>query len=133
MHKIPVFLAAMSWLVPGLGHFLQGKKYRAVLFFVTVGLLFWIGIITKAYIVVPGSPAYNMESFALFKFLGALGSGLHFFLAMILQGDITDFAIINSLKAQLTNEYATTCLYTAGIINILAIVDSIDLLRGKTT
>ena len=121
----------MAWLIPGSAHLFLKRRFRAALFFVTVGLLFWLGIELGAYLVIPGTEGYATESFAIFKFLGGLASGLHFFLTLIFQGDIINYTTILKLKAVMTNEYATTFLYTAGIINVLSGVDALDLLKGK--
>lgn len=34
--KDPVFAAFLAWLLPGLGHWYQGRKHKAVLFFVCI-------------------------------------------------------------------------------------------------
>jgi hypothetical protein len=121
----------MAWLIPGSAHLYLNRRFRAALFFVTVSLFFWLGIVLGSYLVIPGTEGYATESFAMFKFLGGLASGLHFFLALIFKGEIINFTTINELKAVLTNEYATTLLYTAGIINVLSGVDALDLWKGR--
>ncbi|MBN2433376.1 MAG: hypothetical protein JXQ27_18030 [Acidobacteria bacterium] len=127
----PVALLGMAWLVPGSAHLFLNRRFRAVLYFVTVGLFFWLSIALGAYVVIPGTEGYATESFAMFKFLGGLANGLHFFLALIFKSEILNYSTINQLKAVLTNEYATTLLYTAGIINILSGVDALDIWKGK--
>lgn len=121
----PVLLLIMSWIVPGSGHFRLGKLFRAATFFVSVSLLFWLGIYLKAYFTFPDTPN---ETFAIFKFIGALSTGFHFPLAYLLnlgQGDL------NVYRAALTNEYGNTCLYTAGILNMLAMIDALDIRNGR--
>lgn len=127
--KINLFLLlGLAWFCPGAGHYLLGKKFRAVLFFVTVGFFFWLAIYLKAYITFPGD---SEEPFALFKFLGALGSGVHFLITLILGQGMGDQTVIQQLKAAFTNEFGNTFLYTAGIINILTVVDAFDIFRGR--
>ena len=121
----PFLLLLMAWLCPGAGHFRLGKRFRAALFFVAVAVLFWLGIALKAYIAFPDTPD---ESFALFKFLGAAGSGFHFILALLFQQGLGD---LTAYKEAFTNEYGNTCLYTAGILNILTMVDALDIRQGR--
>lgn len=121
----PFLLLLLSWICPGGGHFVLHKKFRAALAFVAVGVLFWLGIWLKAYITFPGTPD---ESFALFKFLGAAGSGAHFLLALIFKQGLGDLI---PYKEAFTNEYGNTCLYTAGILNILCMVDALDIRKGR--
>lgn len=117
-------LVALAWAVPGLGHFLAGRRFRGLVFFLTVGFLFWTGIILKANITLMGTA----ESFAMFKFIGAVASGVHFLLAALMGKGFEDPVL---LKAELTNEMATTFLYVAGILNLLTMIDIWDICRGR--
>jgi len=114
-----------SWICPGAGHLLLGQRFRAALNCVAVGGLFWLGLALHAYFVFPSTPG---ETFALFKFLGALASGGHYFVAYILQLGMGDLDVF---RAALTNEIGNTCLYTAGILNVLVLVDAWDLHSGR--
>ena len=122
----PLWLALGAWLCPGAGHYLLEKRYRAAFFFVAVGVLFWTGILLKAYFTYPNTPG---ESFALFKFLGGLASGAHFILALLLGQGGGDLDV---LKASLSNEYGNTCLFTAGILNVLMVVDALNIQAGRS-
>jgi hypothetical protein len=42
--KDPAFAALLAWLLPGLGHWYQGRKAKAVLFFVCIMGLFCFGL-----------------------------------------------------------------------------------------
>jgi hypothetical protein len=42
--KDPVLAALLAWLIPGLGHWYQGRKAKAVLFFVCIMGLFAFGL-----------------------------------------------------------------------------------------
>lgn len=42
--KDPAFAALLAWLLPGLGHWYQGRKAKAVLFFVCIMGLFCYGL-----------------------------------------------------------------------------------------
>ncbi len=108
-----------SWLIPGAGQFLLNEKKKAALFFVTVVLFYWIGIFLHGNITFPN---YHTQ-FPLFKFLGAFGSGINFFISLIFglgTGEPYKYMV------KLTNEYGNTFIYTAGIVNYLGIIDCLD-------
>ena len=42
--KDPIMAALLAWLVPGLGHWYQGRRAKAVLFFVCIMGLFTYGV-----------------------------------------------------------------------------------------
>ncbi len=58
--KDPVMAALLAWLVPGLGHWYQGRRAKAVLFFVCIMGLFvfglWLGGSHRSCINFDGSP-----------------------------------------------------------------------------
>ena len=120
----PLILLLAAWAVPGLGHFLLHRRFRAGVFAVATGGLFWLGISLSAHLTMPG----DAETFALFKFLGAVGSGAHYLLARLLGFGVGD---VLALKEALTNEHGITCLYTAGIINVLAVADALEIRAGR--
>jgi hypothetical protein len=121
----PAGLALLAWVCPGAAHYRLGKLFRAGLFFVAVAALFWLGIYLKAYITFPNTPD---ETFALFKFLGAAASGFHFVLALVFGAGLGDLV---PYKEALTNEIGNTCLYTAGILNVLTVIDALDIRAGR--
>lgn len=124
-HLNPVLLILLAWLIPGAGHFRLQKKFRAAAYAVSVGVLFWLGLYLQGYFTFPSTPN---ESFAWFKFTGAIGSGLHFPLALFFKLGTGDLDVY---RAAFTNEYGNTCLYSAGIINLLAVIDSLDIRYGR--
>ncbi len=121
-----IWIIFLSWLFPGMGQFLLGEKKKALLFFVTVFSFYWLGIYMYGNLTFP---SYNTQ-FALFKFLGAFGSGINFFISLF-----TGLGTGEPYKymVKLTNEYGDTFIYTAGIVNYLGIIDCLDkfYLRGK--
>jgi hypothetical protein len=43
--KNPVIAGILTWLVPGLGHYYQGRIAKAILFFLCIVPTFWIGCV----------------------------------------------------------------------------------------
>src|SRR5665213_1939544 len=65
-----------GWLVPGLGHLLQGLWIRAVLLFVSVISMFALGLAMHGKIYAPSSDLVSLD---MLGFIGDLGNGLLYF------------------------------------------------------
>jgi TM2 domain-containing membrane protein YozV len=110
----------LSWLVPGLGHFIQEKRVKAIVFFVGTLLLLTLGIIMKGAFY----ETEQMHPLMILGFLGDLGNGIFFFLIKLLglgKGNIE----------AVTYHYGTTYMVSAGLINYLAALNAFDIARGK--
>ena len=113
-------LMLLGWLVPGLGHLLLGRRLRAAVFFVVIAVAFVVGLVLDGELVLPhrGDPLSYLASIA------TLGNGVLFFVARILglgQGAVTAPGY----------EYGNTFLLTAGMMNLLLILDIHDISVGK--
>ena len=111
----------LAYLVPGAGHFYLGYRGRAVTFFAIVIFLFVVGLS------VDGNLYTLRESGrALLKVLasfGSMGAGLPYFIASSMgdHGDVTS----------ITYEYGTTFTLTAGLMNLLLVLDCFDIAQGR--
>jgi hypothetical protein len=121
MSKRSLAAMVLTYLVPGAGHFYLGYRARAMAFFTIVTLLFTIGISLD------GSLYTLQESGgSLLKILasfGSMGAGLLYFVARALgsHGDVRS----------ITFEYGTTFTLTAGLMNLLLVLDCFDLAEGR--
>lgn len=121
MSKRSIAAMALAYLVPGAGHFYLGYRRRAVAFFIIVVFMFLIGLS------IDGNLYTLKESGrALLRVLasfGSMGSGILYFAAKALgpHGDVTS----------LTYEYGTTFTLTAGLMNLLLVLDCFDIAEGK--
>ena len=111
----------LAYLVPGAGHFYLGKRGRAVAFFVIVCLMFAIGIAIDGdlYTVV-------RTGGSLLRFLaglGSMGGGILYFVAVAMgvHGDVTS----------ITYEHGTAFTITAGLMNLLLMLDAYDIAEGR--
>ncbi|MCP4216260.1 MAG: hypothetical protein GY765_16550 [bacterium] len=116
----PYIILVLSWLCPGLGHFMQKKYLKGAVFLTGVALLLLFGIIMQG-------KFYDTKQFhplLILGFLGDLGSGVLYFLIELLgfgKGNI---------KA-VTFHYGTTYMVTAGLLNYLVALNAFDIARGK--
>lgn len=113
-------VALAAWLVPGLGHFLLGRRGRAVLFAVFVLSTMAIGsrLHGQLYVLIPEQP------FSLLGTLASMGMGLPYFVlrwGMDYQGVVTDIGY----------DYGKAFLLTAGLMNCLLVLDVWDIACGR--
>ncbi len=116
---LPV-LMVLAWLVPGLGHMLLGRRSRAAVFFVVVVIAFLLGITLDGELILPhaGDPLSYLAAIA------SVGNGVLFFVARAVglgQGVVTSPAF----------EFGNTFLLTAGMMNLLLVLDVHDIGTGK--
>jgi len=130
---VPWPLLSLSWLVPGLGHFLLGKKLRAAVFASVICLAFLTGILLNGEVGVPqaGNP------FSWLSTIAGLGNGILYFLRLFWVNGIGGF--FSSLPlglngggdpAALGFGYGKTFLISAGLMNLLVVLDVSDIARG---
>lgn len=123
MNRRAVIAMILAYLVPGAGHFYLGYRARATVFFLIVLLMFSIGLS------IDGSLYTLIESLrtgALLRLLasfGSIGAGLIYFIAAALgmHGDVRS----------ITYEYGTTFTLTAGLMNLLLVLDCFDIAGGR--
>ena len=109
-----------AWLVPGLGHFYLQRRLRGLAFFALVIASMLIGCRLEGnlYQVTAGQPLTILAT------LASMGMGFPYFLlryALHYQGNIMGAGY----------EYGTAFLLTAGLMNLLLVLDAWDIVRGK--
>ncbi len=110
----------LSWLFPGLGHFIQKKFLRGTIFLIGILLLLVFGLVMQG-------KFYDTKQFhplLVLGFLGDLGSGAFYFIIKLLgwgKGNIE----------AVTYHYGTVYLVCAGLLNYLVALNAFDIARGK--
>ena len=117
----PWIAMALAWLVPGLGHFYLGRKKLGVAFAAIVALAFFAGLSFQGrlYSIEPGQPLTILATFAVY------GSGI-LNLAARMMSENPGGAILAT-----TYEYGCAYLLTAGLMNLLLVLDAWDIATGK--
>ena len=116
----PLVAAVLAWLVPGAGHLFLKRGRRAVLFFVLVLVALVIGcrLSGNLYTPVEGQPL------TLLATIGCMGLGLPYFVLRYLldyHGEVMAAGY----------EYGTAFILTAGLMNLLLVLDAWDIALGK--
>lgn len=115
------FAMLLAYLVPGAGHLYLGRRARAISFFCIVVLMFLIGIAIDGDLYTIGHA--NGSLLRMLAALGSLGSGVIYWIAtsMGVHGDVTS----------ITFEHGTAFTITAGLMNLLLMLDVFDIAQGR--
>jgi TM2 domain-containing membrane protein YozV len=140
----PPWAAFLAWLVPGLGHFYQGRTGKGILYAVCILGLYFMGMVMGEGKIVYWrwvNPMNNPEKFCLY-YLGQFFVGLpalpaliqstlhHYGWDPVLWGLMAEPSQIelNGLQTRLGKLVEIGSIYTciAGLLNILAIYDAYE-------
>ena len=117
---------ALGWLIPGGGHFLLKHRGRAALIAFAVTGMFVFGLLMRGSMFVPQTGDLLTTIMYCGGFLGNLATGLLYLLATWLGYD-------QPYVAGHVRDYGSIFLVSAGLLNILGIVDAFELAVGKKT
>jgi TM2 domain-containing membrane protein YozV len=129
----------LAWLVPGAGHFYLGRRRRAVFFFVIVLITLALGLWMdgRTYVYDRGHPLTYLATFANVGLgpLDLVGRRMTYDrLVWRLPADRSRTELVEKLREKIRsplNEYGTTYLMTACLMNILLILDAFDVAKGR--
>lgn len=114
----------VGWLVPGGGHFLLKRTGRGGLIAGSVVLMFALGLMMRGAFFQPQTGDILTTIIYWGGFIGDLASGLLYLLA-------TWFGYNQPDMAGHVHDYGTKFLVTAGLLNILAMVDAYEIAAGR--
>lgn len=118
-----------GWLVPGLGHLLQGKWARALLLGGAVWACFIGGFLMGGHLYkFTGTEQGAASLLQIPPMVGDLGTGLLYIVCWMLN---YGFAHEAQQAALPTFEYGWTFLLVAGLLNYLAMLDAFDIAAGR--
>jgi uncharacterized protein DUF6677 len=118
-----------GWLVPGLGHLLQRKWWRALLLGGAVWVCFILGFLMGGHLFrVDGSDPGTSALLQVPPMIGNLGAGLLYIVCWQMG---IGFAYDAQQAALPTFEYGWTFLIIAGLLNYLSMLDAFDIAAGR--
>jgi len=117
----PVVAAALAWIFPGLGHLFVGRRGSAFLYalIVTVTFLCGLSFEGRLYSPEPGQPLTILATFAVY------GAGILNLAARYLVNNPSGSIL------SVTYEYGCAFLLTAGLMNLLLMLDAYDIAAGR--
>ena len=107
-------------LVPGLGHAVLRKWDRAFVFLTAICVMFVLGIQLQGRLF---NPDFS-DLFSILKFLAEAGSGLMYWLSWLRGLGTGD-------PAAYSYNFGNVFIYTAGLLNMLVVVDAFDIAMGR--
>ncbi len=115
---------ALSWLVPGGGHLLLKRTGRGLLLLVAITSMFVCGLMMRGAMFQPQSGDILTTLINTGGFIGDVASGILYLLSYWLGYSQPDVA-------GAVHDYGTKFLVTAGLLNILAMVDTFEIAVGR--
>lgn len=118
-------MVAAAWILPGGGHLMLKHRMRASLIGASVTIMFLFGLFMRGALFVPESGDNILTTLINYGgFVGNLASGLLYLLTKALGYNQPDIA-------GHVHDYGTKFLVSAGLLNILSMVDVYELAVGK--
>jgi len=113
-------VVVVSWLVPGAGHLVQGRRQKGVIFLVALPVMFAIGLALDGRLF----PFVFSEPLVGLAAIANVGMGLPYFIA-------TGLALGNGVVTAAAYEYGNTFLIVSGLLNTLVAIDAYDVRLGR--
>jgi len=110
----------LGWFVPGLGHILQKKVARGLIFFVSILAMTAMGLAMGGKIY----PFQTENPLTILAFFADIGNGAVYLLSRLLPFGVGDLKL-------LTFEFGTAYIAGAGLLNFLIALDALDIAAGK--
>ena len=122
--KIWIWPVVVGWLIPGGGHFLLKRRGRGALLCFSVVAMFLFGLMMRGAMFQGQSGDLLTIIINWGGFLGDLAAGAPYLLA-------TWFGYSQPDIAGHVHDYGTKFLVTAGLLNVLAMVDVFEIAAGR--
>ncbi len=117
----PYLIGIISWLLPGVGHLMQGRIVRGIIIGVVIWTMFIIAIFSGgAYY--PGFEYKDGALLYLLNIFARFGNGLGTFISFFLSASPPP-----NVAAWATFEYGGRFLEIAGLLNYMAVMDAVDI------
>ena len=115
-----VRLCVAAWLVPGLGHLLLRKPWRALLLFASITIMFALGLAMQGQFFSSSSASF-LETLGYY---GELCVGLAMPAAKFFGYSGGDPFFVSA-------DFGTAYLVAAGMLNVLSVLDCYDIAMGR--
>ena len=115
----PFLASFLALLFPGLGHLFLGRKIRALIFGILILTAISVGCALSGnlYTPIPGRPLSRLAT------IGAMGMGAPYFVLQL----FLDYS--GDIRSQ-GYDYGTAFLLSAGLMNLLLVLDAWDIASG---
>ncbi|MFN2515554.1 MAG: DUF6677 family protein [Pyrinomonadaceae bacterium] len=121
-------MGTAGWLVPGLGHLIQGKWIRGAILGGAVWTCFIVGLWMGGHLFAVGNEQGSWALLQIPPMVANLGAGMLYISCWFMGTGFSDDA---AHAARATFEYGNTFLLIAGLLNYLAMLDAFDIAAGR--
>ena len=118
--RLIAIACALAWALPGAGHLWLGRVRQGAVFLAVLPLMFGVGVWLQGtvYALDPTQPVTALLA------LADLGAG-----GLYVVARLAGFG--DGVVAAATHEYGNTFILTAGLLNVLVVLDALDTARGR--
>jgi hypothetical protein len=117
---LALLAAIAAWLVPGLGHLLLGRWGRALVFFIAVAGLVLTGYWLRGNVF----PPHSADLFGALGYLSDVSTGVLYYFSRFFEAAGPDVS-------RAAGDYGTRFIAAAGVVNVLAVLDAIEIATGR--
>ena len=111
---------AVGWLIPGAGHLIQRRWIRGLLLFISITMLFVLGLLMQGHIY----KANGGDILDILGFIGDLGAGGLYITTLVMNGGRGAIAFAIA-------DYGTKFMIVSGLLNFIAVADAYHIAIGK--
>jgi len=122
--KLWIRYLLLGWLLPGGAHLLLGRTWRGCFLLFSVFSMYLFGLMMRGTLYTPKAGVLMTTLINTGGFVCNLLTGLPYVFALA-------FGYASSETPGLTFDYGTVFLATAGLLNVLAMVDAYEIATGK--
>ena len=116
----PAVVVVVSWLVPGAGHLMQGRRQKGLVFLIALPAMFAIGLALNGRL----GPFVFSDPLVGLAAVANLGMGVPYFIAWFLD-------LGKGVVTAASYEYGNTFLIVSGLLNTLVAIDAYDVRLGR--
>jgi hypothetical protein len=116
----PAAVCVVSWLVPGAGHLMLGRRQKGLIFLIALPLMFAIGLAIDGRLF----PFMFTEPLVGLAAVANLGMGVPYLIARALD-------LGPGVVTAASYEYGNTFLIVSGLLNMLVAIDAYDVRLGR--
>ena len=117
-------IGAVAWFIPGLGHLVQEKWWRAIFMGSAVWVSFFVGLAMGGHMFDLNAPEGSSQYLQVPPMIANIGTGSLYIISWLLGHGFADDPV---QAARATYEYGNTFLLIAGLMNYLAMLDAFDI------
>ena len=114
-----VRICLAAWLIPGFGHLLLGRKWRALVLFVAILAMFLLGLAMKGIF-------FSVRSASYLQTLGYFGE-----MCVGVAMPAAKFFGYAGDPFFVSSDFGTAFLVAAGMLNVLTVLDAYDIAVGR--